>query len=300
MCIRDSTSSPEVAASIVRFVAHTRETLILSNPLEDSRFAADSYLQQHKPRSLMCMPLLHQNKLSGVMYLENGIVRDVFSRERVELLRLLCAQVSIALENARLYERVRASASAIHEANARLEAEVNTRTAELHEANSRLLRRGQELDDINQRLQHELEDRQRTEQERLELQERIIRTQQARLAEMATPLIPISSEIVVMPLIGTVDDERANQVLETALHGVQESQAHFVILDITGLRHVDTSVAGTLVKTARALQLVGATAIITGVRAEVAQTLVSLGIDLERIVCLSRLQGGIALSLIHI
>jgi len=287
-------SAHEIAASMVGFVANTRETLIVTNPHQDARFAFDPYLKEHQPRSVLCMPLLHQNKLTGMMYLENGIVRDVFTRERIELLRLLCAQVAIALENAALYERVRSASAAIHQTNAMLEAEVASRTAELNEANQRLQRRGDELDDINQRLEKELADRLRSEQERAELQERIIRTQQARLAEMATPLIPISSEIVVMPLIGTVDSERANQVLETALSGVQDSHAQFVILDITGLRHVDTSVAGTLVRTARALQLLGAVAIITGIRAEVAQTLVSLGIDLGGIVCLSRLQGGIA------
>ena len=111
---------------------------------------------------------------------------------------------------------------------------------------------------------------------------------------MATPLIPISSEIMVMPLIGTVDHERAQQVLDTALQGVQESKARFVILDITGLRHVDTSVAGTLMNTARALQLLGAQAVLTGIRAEVAQTLVGLGIDLGGVVSLSQLQSGIA------
>jgi anti-anti-sigma regulatory factor len=91
-----------------------------------------------------------------------------------------------------------------------------------------------------------------------------------------------------------VDEERATQVLDIALRGVSDSHAQFVILDITGLHHVDTSVAGSLLRTARALQLLGAAAIITGIRAEVAQTLVSLGVDLRGIVCLSQLQGGIA------
>jgi predicted ATPase/GAF domain-containing protein len=283
-----------LASSVVGFVANTRETLILSNPHQDARFASDVYLKEKQPRSLLCMPLLHQNKLTGAMYLENGIVRDVFTRERIELVRLLGAQVASALENARLYEQVRATSAEVQAANARLEAEVSVRTAELNELNQHLERRSVELDAINQKLQQELTDRHQNEQERAELQERIIRTQQARLLEMATPLIPISNEIVVMPIIGTVDEERATQVLDTALRGVSDSHAQFVILDITGLRHVDTSVAGSLLRTARALQLLGAIAIITGIRAEVAQTLVSLGVDLRGIVCLSQLQGGIA------
>ena len=283
-----------LAASVVGFVANTRETLILTNPHQDARFASDLYLKEKQPRSLLCMPLLHQNKLTGAMYLENGIVRDVFTRERIELVRLLGAQVASALENARLYEQVRATSAEVQAANARLEAEVAVRTAELNELNQHLERRSIELDAINQKLQLELSERHRNEQERADLQERIIRTQQARLLEMATPLIPISNEIVVMPIIGTVDEERATQVLDIALRGVSDSHAQFVILDITGLHHVDTSVAGSLLRTARALQLLGAAAIITGIRAEVAQTLVSLGVDLRGIVCLSQLQGGIA------
>ncbi|MFO0575398.1 MAG: AAA family ATPase [Polyangia bacterium] len=286
-------SGHEVAASVVGLVAHTRETLFVSNPHEDPRFAADPYIAEKRPRSLLCVPLLHQNKLTGVLYLENGVVQDAFSRERTELLRLLCAQVAIALENARLYERVRSTSAELHETNAKLEAEVAARTTDLNEANQRLMRRSDELDHMNRRLQQELAERQRSEQERAALQDRIITSQKARLAEMATPLIPISSEIMVMPLIGTVDPERAQQVLDTALSGVSTSRARFVILDITGLRHVDTSVAGTLLNTARALQLLGARAVLTGIRAEVAQTLVGLGVDLGGIVTLSQLQGGI-------
>ncbi len=288
------TCESEIATSIIGLVLHTRNTLTLSNPHQDARFASDPYLRGKQPRSILCMPLLHQNKLTGALYLENGIVRDVFTQERIELLRLLCAQVAIALENARLYERLRSTSTAMHAVNERLEAEVASRTAELHSANQSLKRRSDELDSTNRRLERELAERMRSEQDRAELNDRIIRTQQARLAEMATPLIPISSDVVVMPLIGTVDADRANQILDTALTGAQESQARFVILDITGLRHIDTSVAGTLVRTARALQLLGTVAIITGIRAEVAQTLVSLGIDLGGIVCLNQLQNGIA------
>jgi len=283
-----------LSSSVVGFVSNTRETLTLNNPHQDARFASDPYLKEKQPRSLLCMPLLHQNKLTGAMYLENGIVRDIFTRERIELVRLLAAQVASALENARLYEQVRTTSMEVQAANARLEAEVAARTSELHELNQSLSRRSSELDAINQTLQQELAERRRNEQERADLQEKIIRNQQARLAEMATPLIPISPEIVVMPIIGTVDEERASQVLDIALQGVSQSHAQFVILDITGLRHVDTSVAGSLLRTARALQLLGAVAIITGIRAEVAQTLVSLGIELRDIVCLSQLQGGIA------
>ena len=100
-----------------------------------------------------------------------------------------------------------------------------------------------------------------------------------------------------MPIIGTMDEHRAQQVLDTALYGAQSHNAQTVIIDITGMKHVDTSVANTLLQTAKALQLLGAQAILTGIRAEVAQTLVSLGVDLGNIVTLGTLQSGIAYAL---
>jgi anti-anti-sigma regulatory factor len=114
---------------------------------------------------------------------------------------------------------------------------------------------------------------------------------------MSTPLIPITEQIMIMPLIGTMDTQRAQLVLETALAGAQSNRAQVVIIDITGMRHVDTNVASTLINTAKALRLLGAQAILTGIRAEIAQTLVSLGIDLGTIVTRGTLQSGIAYAL---
>ena len=123
-----------------------------------------------------------------------------------------------------------------------------------------------------------------------------VRNQDALLLEMSTPMIPITSSIVVMPLVGRMDSSRAEHVVSTALEGVQASQAKVVILDITGLRYVDTSVAGTLMNAARALRLLGTRAVLTGIRAEVAQTLVGLGVDLTGITTLTNLQSGIAFA----
>ena len=125
----------------------------------------------------------------------------------------------------------------------------------------------------------------------------MLQAQRERLVEMSTPLIPITSQIMVMPLIGSMDAERAAQILEVALSGAQHSGAKVVILDITGLRHIDTSVADTLLKTARALRLIGAHSILTGIRAVVAQTLVSLGVELSSLETRSTLQNAIAFAL---
>ncbi|WP_437952691.1 PAS domain-containing protein [Sorangium sp. So ce296] len=119
----------------------------------------------------------------------------------------------------------------------------------------------------------------------------------AAVRELSTPLIPIADKIVVMPLIGTIDSTRANQVLDTLLDGVVARQASVAILDITGVRDVDSSVADSLVRAARAVGLVGAKVVLTGIKPSVAQTLVELGIDLGSIVTSGTLQSGIRYAL---
>ena len=110
-------------------------------------------------------------------------------------------------------------------------------------------------------------------------------------------MIPISDDVVVMPLIGTMDSRRAQQVLETVLEGVASSHARVAILDITGVAVVDTQVANALMRAAQAVKLLGAQVILTGIRPEVAQTLVGLGVDLNGIVTQATLQSGIAFAM---
>ncbi len=129
------------------------------------------------------------------------------------------------------------------------------------------------------------------------LQEEIIRTQKAMLEELSTPLIPISEKIMVMPLIGSVDSRRAQQVIETLLHGISTSKAQIAILDITGVSVVDTQVANAFISAAQAVRLLGAQVLLTGIRPEVAQTLIGLGVDLGGIITCSSLQNGIALAI---
>lgn len=136
-----------------------------------------------------------------------------------------------------------------------------------------------------------------TEQERARLQEEIIAAQQAALRELSTPLIPISEGVLVMPLIGTMDSNRARQVMETLLTGVTRNSATSVILDITGLPVVDTQVANVLIQSTIAARLLGAEVILTGIGPEVAQTLISLGTDLQGITTPGTLQSGITYAL---
>ena len=131
------------------------------------------------------------------------------------------------------------------------------------------------------------------EVEQNRLQQELIRLQETTLAELSTPLIPLTAHSIVIPLVGAMNDHRAHQVLDALLHGVSESGAHVAIIDITGVPIIDSQVASVLIQAAQATRLLGAEVILTGIRPEVAQTLVGLGIDLKGIVTLSTLEKGI-------
>ncbi len=115
--------------------------------------------------------------------------------------------------------------------------------------------------------------------------------------EMSTPVIPVHDRILVLPLVGTIDSERARQLTERLLHAVRQTRALVILLDITGVPVVDTAVAQALIQSANAARLLGAEVALVGVRAEVAQTLVSLGVSMEGIVTMANLQAGIAYAL---
>lgn len=143
----------------------------------------------------------------------------------------------------------------------------------------------------------DITERIRAEEERNELQERIIQMQHTLVQELSTPLIPITDQIVIMPLVGSVDSLRAQNVMETLLGGVEQNRAHIAILDITGVPVVDTQVANTLIRSAQAVRLLGATVVLTGIGPDIAQTLVGLGVDLSGIVTHGSLQAGISYAM---
>jgi rsbT co-antagonist protein RsbR len=143
----------------------------------------------------------------------------------------------------------------------------------------------------------DITEQKRREQEERAEQEEIIRHQQATLAELSTPLLSISESTVVMPLVGAVDSRRVHQMMDALLSGVAESRASIVILDITGVSVVDTQVANAFIRASMAVKLLGARVVLTGIRPEVAQTLVGLGVDLSTIITRSTLRDGIAYAL---
>jgi PAS domain S-box-containing protein len=139
----------------------------------------------------------------------------------------------------------------------------------------------------------DITERKLSEQERASLREELIRTQELLLAELSTPLIPIKEGIVVMPLVGAMNEKRAGQMLSVLLEGIKERCPHTAIIDITGVSTVDTQVASALINAASTVKLMGTEVVITGIRGRVAQTLIGLGVDLSGIVTRRNLQSGI-------
>jgi DNA-binding response OmpR family regulator/anti-anti-sigma regulatory factor len=207
--------------------------------------------------------------------------------------------VTKPIEPAEMLARVRTHLSlrratwTLAEKNAQLSQEIRERAA----AEQKLERTMEELREANERLSHELAQRECAEAARMALQEQIIAVQRGRLQELSAPLIPITDEILVMPLIGTIDVERAGQAVEMALRGASERNATYLIVDLTGVKVVDTIVATMLIQTARGLDLLGTRAIITGIRPEVAQMLVRLDLLLDALVTKATLQAGVEYAL---
>ncbi|HEY1013735.1 MAG TPA: STAS domain-containing protein [Herpetosiphonaceae bacterium] len=125
----------------------------------------------------------------------------------------------------------------------------------------------------------------------------VIAAQQSTLAEVSTPIVPIFEGILVLPIVGAVHSQRASQIMEALLEGISAHSADVVIMDITGVPVVDTGIANYLLQAARAARLLGSQVVLVGISAEIAQTIVQLGIDLSGITTRSNLQEGMAHAL---
>jgi len=123
--------------------------------------------------------------------------------------------------------------------------------------------------------------------------ERIIRQQQEAIRELSTPVLQVRDRLLILPIIGVIDSLRARQLTEQLLRGIRANRAKVVVVDITGVPSVDATVANHLVQTVDASRLMGANVIVTGLSSEIAQTLVTIGVDLSKINAVGDLQGGI-------
>lgn len=122
---------PLLSTAIINYVARTQKNVVLNTAVHEGEFTRDPYIIATQPKSILCTPLLHQGKLSGILYLENNLTTDAFTPERVEVLRILSAQAAISIENSRLYEQ-------LEDYNRTLEQKVKARTQELQEKNEEL------------------------------------------------------------------------------------------------------------------------------------------------------------------
>ena len=123
--------------------------------------------------------------------------------------------------------------------------------------------------------------------------ERIIRQQQEAIRELSTPVLQVRDRLLILPIIGVIDPQRARQLTEQLLRGIRANRAKVVVVDITGVPSVDATVANHLVQTVDASRLMGANVIVTGLSSEIAQTLVTIGVDLGKMNTVGDLQGGI-------
>lgn len=111
--------------------------------------------------------------------------------------------------------------------------------------------------------------------------------------KLSTPVLPVREGLLILPLVGSIDSARAQQVTERLLQGIEAHRARLVVLDITGVPAVDSAVANHLLQTVRAARLMGATVVVTGMSAANAQTLVRIGVDLSGLNTVGDLRGGL-------
>lgn len=123
--------------------------------------------------------------------------------------------------------------------------------------------------------------------------QRIIRQQQDAIRELSTPVLQIRDRMLLLPIIGVIDTHRARLITESLLTAIRNNRAKVVVMDITGVATIDSKVANHLLQTVTAARLMGASVIVTGLSADVAQSLVALGIDLGKLKTIGDLQGGV-------
>jgi PAS domain S-box-containing protein len=125
----------------------------------------------------------------------------------------------------------------------------------------------------------------------------IIETQQAAILKLSSPIIEVWDGVLTMPVLGAVDERRAEQMMMVMLNAVTRTACRYTIIDLTGAEAIDTKTADHIVRLVRAVQLLGAKSIVVGIRPEVAQTIVSMGIDLSSIITLANLREALLLCM---
>ncbi|MEH2171389.1 ATP-binding sensor histidine kinase [Nostoc sp.] len=145
-------SSDIVPISLINYVKRTQEILVIDDITDKASFAIDSYINREQPKSILCIPMLNQGKLLGLIYLENNLTTGAFTRDRLEVLKLLTIQAAISLENAILYNNLAEANEQLEDYSHILEERVVVRTAELNEKNQHLQEALEELQSTQSKL----------------------------------------------------------------------------------------------------------------------------------------------------
>ncbi|WP_394843942.1 STAS domain-containing protein [Pendulispora brunnea] len=168
--------------------------------------------------------------------------------------------------------------------------------ADLDAALDRLKQEVHERKQAEERLKREIHDRKQAEQTLLDKLE-IIRRQEDSIRAMSTPILQLWEGVLALPVIGLVDNVRANQMMESLLDAIVKTQARFTILDLTGVDAMDTSAADHLLKVVRAARLLGTRCVISGISPDMAQTIVGLELDLAELSSFSTLESALRYTL---
>ncbi|MBK9265795.1 MAG: GAF domain-containing protein [Polyangiaceae bacterium] len=222
--------------AMIDYVQRSHELVCVDDAALDRAWAEDPYISVHRPRSVVCFPIMRQSTIVGMLYLENNSARGVFTPRRLALLEFLTNQASISLDHAKLY-------------------------ADLARENAERRRAEQVLRD----------------------KLKIIERQKDDIRALSTPLLDVSDGVVAMPILGELDEERASRVMDILLETITKRSVHSAILDLTGVSSIGNATAEQLGRIVRAVELVGARAIVAGIRADVARAIVSLDVGLGRI-----------------
>jgi CheY-like chemotaxis protein len=269
---------------------------------ETAALAREREQSRHTP--IIFLTAINQSDAQVFKGYSTGAVDYMFKPFVPEVLK---AKVSVFVDLYRTTQEVRRQAELLRQTNEEMANEVGERRKveealrEIHEElESRVERRTAQLALAHARLEEQSAERLRADEERARLQEEIIRMQAAMLEELSTPLIPLSEGVVIMPLVGTIDSKRAEQVLAVVSQGVVSRGARIAIIDITGVPTVDTHVASLLIRAAQAVRLLGAEVVLTGIRSKVARSLVELGVDLGGLNTRRDLQAGLTYARSHL
>jgi len=256
----------ELPESVVEEVRRTRRPVVLGGSEGYDRFSKDPYLMERRPRSLLCVAMVHRGRLSGVLVLENRVAPGAFSPARVDVASFLSSQAAIALENAMLAASTQRMSEFMKQANDRLEREVEARTAELEQ---RLLNNG-------------LPEEKRPA---------------AREGSFTTPILPVDDDTILMPIIGAIDNQRSQQIVDAAVAGLGSCGARLLIVDITGAGALDDGSAAALLNVARGIRLLGAEVVITGVGPSAARLLLGAAVETSDFITKATLRDGLEYAL---